>query len=105
MDGYACTGAGKNMPDSEMQKKKNIRLAISLVLLILTTAGVYWYGARPASARVDPALFRVDDVKQIDQVVLESPAGKTELQYKEPRWTVNGAYTADRNMIDVLMAT
>ena len=88
-----------------MQKKKNVRLAGSLVLLSLITVGVYWYGARPASPRVDPTLFRVDDVKQIDQVVLESPAGKVELQYKEPRWTVNGAYPADRNMIDVLMAT
>jgi len=88
-----------------MQKKKNIRLAVSLVLLMLITLGVYWYGAQPAAARVDPRLFRVDDVKQIDHVVLESPAGKVELTYSDPRWTVDGAFTADRNMIDVLMAT
>jgi hypothetical protein len=93
------------MLGSEMQKKKNIRLLVSLVLLSLVTVGVYWYDARPAAPRVDPAMFRVDDVKQLDLVVLESAAGKVELQYKEPRWTVNGTYPADRNMIDVLMAT
>jgi len=88
-----------------MQKKKNIRLAVSLVLLTLITLGAYWYGAQPTSPRIDPALFRVEDVKQIDRVVLESPAGKVALQYREPRWTVNGTYPADRNMVDVLMAT
>lgn len=88
-----------------MQKKKNIRLALCLVLLMLATAGVYWYGSRPAAAQADPSLFRVEDVKTIDHVVLESPAGKVELTYADPRWTVNGAYPADRNMVDVLMAT
>lgn len=88
-----------------MQKKKNIRLAVSLVVLTLVTAGVYWFDGRPASPRVDPALFRVDDVKQLDEVVLESAGGKVELQFKDPRWMIDGAYPADRNMVDVLMAT
>jgi hypothetical protein len=93
------------MPRSDMQKKKNIRRAILLVLLTLATATVYWYGSRTGEEIVDQGMFRVDDVKTIDEVVLEAPTGKVELKYTEPRWTVNGTYTADRNMVDVLMAT
>jgi hypothetical protein len=102
---YVRTDERENMPGSDMQRKKNIRLALLLAVLTLATATVYWYGSRVTTEIVDPGMFRVDDVKAIDQVWLESAAGKVELRYTEPRWTVNGTYTADRNMIDVLMAT
>jgi hypothetical protein len=92
-------------PVFDMQEQKNKRLLISLVVLVCTTVAVYWLSKAEGTERVDKDIFRVADFKAVDKVVLESESGKVELTFNGSRWKVNDRYDADRNMIEVLMAT
>lgn len=86
-----------------MQQKRNFRLLVSLCVLLIITAVVLFLFNREASA-VDKTIFRVEDLKTIDKVVLEHDSAKAELALEGVRWKVNGQ-AADRSMIDVLFAT
>ncbi|MBL7856156.1 MAG: DUF4340 domain-containing protein [Cyclobacteriaceae bacterium] len=88
-----------------MQEKRNLRLLITLITLLLITTGVFFISGRKQTPVVDKKLFAVDDLKSIDRVLLESKSGNVELQYNGSRWRVNNQYDADRDMIDVLFAT
>ena len=88
-----------------MQEKINIRLLVSLVILTGITTLVFFFSSTSPSPVADKKLFKVDDLKTIDQVILESPNGKVELTYNGSRWKVNNQYDADRDMVDVLFAT
>jgi hypothetical protein len=85
-----------------MQQKRNIRLLISLGVLIVITAVVLFLFNREQTA-VDKTIFRVADLKTIDRVVLKRDSSITDLNLYG-RWKVNG-YPADPSMIDVLFAT
>ena len=93
------------MPHSEMQKKKNIALLISLILLSLACVAVYWSGRSDSSLDINQNLFKVEDFKSIDRIVLNSAAHKVELKVVDNRWRVNDRYLADRNLVDILFAT
>lgn len=86
-----------------MQQKRNIRLLISLCVLLLITASVLFLFNREAAA-VDKTVFRVEDLTAVDRIVLVRDSAKTELAIEGVRWKVNGQ-PADRSMIDVLFAT
>ncbi|HET9054738.1 MAG TPA: DUF4340 domain-containing protein [Cyclobacteriaceae bacterium] len=86
-----------------MQQKRNIRLLISLCVLIAITATVLFLFNRNGNT-VDKTIFRVTDLQAIDKVVLERDSAKTELAFDGIRWKVN-SQTADRALIDVLFAT
>lgn len=87
-----------------MQRKKNILLSISLVILVAACFGVYYFNqnGRPD---VDVAMFRTEDFTAVDRVVMEGPQGRVELKTTGGRWRVNDEFLADRNLIDVLFAT
>lgn len=87
-----------------MQRKKNISLAISLVVLVLACFGVYYLKEADGSD-VDKDLFRPDDLTSIDRVVLTGPRGKVDLAIRGSRWRVNEDVLADANLVDVLFAT
>lgn len=76
-------------------------------MLILTgiTITFYWWSSAPNANHIDKALFKGFDLKSVDQVILESEAGKVDLLVDGSQWKVNQKYPADRNMIDVLFAT
>jgi hypothetical protein len=86
-----------------MQQKRNIRLLISLCVLIVITA-VALFLFNEDRATVDKAVFQVEDLKTIDQVVLERDSTKVDIALDGTRWKVNGQ-VADRALIDVLFAT
>jgi len=86
-----------------MQQKRNIRLLVLLCVLIAITATVVFLFNRE-QATVDKTIFRVEDLKSIDKVVLERHSSKTELAINGIHWKVNGQ-EADRSLIDVLFAT
>lgn len=88
-----------------MHEKKNKRLAILLILLLVAATGVYWIGKTESGYNVDPNLFKQFDLATIDGVVLESPSGRTELRYAGARWKVNEQFNANGDMIQVLFAT
>jgi hypothetical protein len=87
-----------------MQEKKNIRLIILLVLLISATVIISWVNIQPATI-IDKNIFKLQDAKLVDRVVLESAKGKVELKFNGTRWRINDKYEADKNLIDVLFAT
>jgi hypothetical protein len=89
---------------SNMQEKKNIRLLVLLVLLITATVIVSWMNIQPETT-VNKNIFKVQDIKAIDRITLESANGKVELEFNGARWKINDKYEADRNLVDVLFAT
>lgn len=88
-----------------MQEQKNIRLFISLLILLAVTIAVYVLSHDDHESIVDKTIFRVDDLKSVDEVVLTSAKGVVKLKYVGGRWSVNDIYDADRNLVDVLFAT
>lgn len=72
------------------------------MLLAITTIVVFLFNREQAT--VDKTIFRVEDLKSIDRVVLERDSSKTELAIDGIYWKVNGQ-EADRSLIDVLFAT
>lgn len=87
-----------------MQKKKNILLTVSLVLLLLACFGVYYLRGVDGSD-VDRHQFRPEDLTVIDRVLLTGPQGKVELAVQGAGWRVNDSIPADGNLVDVLFAT
>ncbi|AYB29352.1 DUF4340 domain-containing protein [Chryseolinea soli] len=88
-----------------MQEKRNKRLLILLVVLVATTAATAWLTREERTFEVDKNLFKGYDLKTIDEVTLTSKTGTVQLKYNGSRWKVNDRYDADRNMIEVLLAT
>ncbi len=99
------TGVKESLLSINMQEKKNKRLAIILLCLILATAGIYWFGRSNNQYEVDKNLFNKFDLKSIDQITLESKNGKVDLKFNGSRWKVNEKFEAEASMIDVLFAT
>jgi hypothetical protein len=87
-----------------MEKKRNIRLLISLIVLMLGTVIVFFTFNTNEKQVVNKDIFRIADFTQVDKVVLTKGSDSIELKFDNSRWKVNGQL-ADRNMIDVLFAT
>jgi hypothetical protein len=87
-----------------MQRKKNIQLLISLIVMVIITALLFTF-SNTKSTSVDKDLFQIENLDKIDHVVLESTKGKTDLKFNGTKWLVNEKYEADRQMITVLFAT
>jgi hypothetical protein len=88
-----------------MQEQRNRKLLISLVLLTVVTAVIFYFTQIREHAQVDKYILKIQNIDQIDHVVLNSKEGKVDLKYNGSRWLVNGEFVADRNMIKVLFAT
>jgi hypothetical protein len=88
-----------------MQRRKNIRLVISLIVMIAAILLLAFFVNRDGASFADMDLFQINDLDKIDQVVLESPRGKTALKFNGTKWKVNESNDADRQMITVLFAT
>jgi len=88
-----------------MQEKKNKQRLILLVILLVSTAAAAWLTRETRTFEVDKNLFKNYDLKTIDEVMLTSKTGTVQLKYNGSRWKVNDRYDADRNMIEVLLAT
>jgi hypothetical protein len=87
-----------------MQRKKNIRLIISLAVLLVVTGLLFWSGDADRAFVVDKTLFRTE-VTAVNKVTLESPSGTVTLTYNGSSWKVNENHATDPDMIDVLFAT
>jgi hypothetical protein len=88
-----------------MQQKKNIRLLISLILMLGITAFLFIFSNTKNGSSVDKDLFLIENLDKIDRVILESAKGKTDLRFNGTKWMVNEKHEADRQMITVLFAT
>jgi len=90
---------------SNTQRKKNIRLLLTLVLLLLVTVSTYYLGGTEDKVDIDKDLFLIEDVSQIDEVKIRYANGRElHLKYDAGRWVVNGDFVADRGRVDVFFA-
>jgi hypothetical protein len=90
---------------SDMQERKNKRLAILLCALCCMTAIVYYLSITNGTVEIDKNLFKSYDLKSINEVILESQKGKVQLKFNGAKWEVNDKFDADPSMIEVLFAT
>lgn len=93
------------MQASDMQEKKNKRLVALLIVLLLATSGLYWFGNGASDTSIDKNIFQIDDYTSIDRITFESGKDKIELFFNGSRWRVNDSFDADRNLVSVLFAT
>lgn len=88
-----------------MQERINKRRILSLVVLTIATALVYWWVKPGNELDVPQGVFRVDHLESIDAVRLASDTAAVRLAYNGTYWRVNDRYDADGDMIRVLFAT
>lgn len=88
-----------------MQEKKNKRLFILLIVLLVSITAIYWIGKEEQSFVPDKNMFNNYESELVDEVLLRSPADTVKLKYNGSRWLVNDQYQADRDMIRVFFAT
>ncbi len=86
------------------QRKKNIRLLIIWMILVVTTVLVYFAGGPSDRLSIPRDLFALQNVSAIDQVQLVSTSQQNTLEFSGGGWTVNGRYKADPQRITVLFA-
>lgn len=95
----------KDLPNFNMQERKNKILLFTLLLLIVTTATFLFVQSKSTDTFVNKDVFKVADLKTVDRVELQSKNNKVVLNFNDTRWLVNNKDAADRDMIDVLFAT
>src|SRR5882762_3115828 len=88
-----------------MQQKRNIRLLISLIAMVIIISLLFIFSNTKTGSSLDKGLFQIENLDKIDHVLLESTKGKTDLKFNGTKWMVNEKYEADRQMIRVLFAT
>jgi hypothetical protein len=88
-----------------MQEKRNMRLMVSLIVLIGLCVVFIFLGSRRNTDHTDKELFRVEDQTQVSKVVLEGKQDKFELQFNGSTWLINGAFEADLQLVKVFFAT
>ncbi|UII27225.1 DUF4340 domain-containing protein [Fulvivirga maritima] len=87
-----------------MQRKRNIKLIVVLVLLIGATVVAYFL-TRPADKlEVDRTIFAYEDPSAINRVVFELGAEKNSLTYNGSHWLLNDNYEADPQRVSVIFA-
>jgi len=87
-----------------MEKKNKIRFVV-LLLLFVSTVGLFFLSQREQGNAIDPTLFKIEQLDKIDHITLESSKGKIDLKFTDSQWRVNNDFNADKRLIDVLFAT
>jgi len=88
-----------------MQEKRNKVLLILLMVLLTCIAAVLFTMQQGEVKFEQKDIFKVEDLKTIDKVVLRGKDDTVQLSFSGSRWMVNGTEPADRDMVDVLFAT
>lgn len=87
-----------------MQRKKNIRLIIVLVVLLAVTIITYFIQSGDNNSNIEKTLFVYDNTNAIDQVTIQGKSISVDLSFENNQWTVNQKYKADPQRISVLFA-
>lgn len=92
-------------PQGHMDPRRNKALAVSLGALIILSAALAWWGRSEDRREVDRQLFAIHETDKINRVTLVRASDSVDLAFDGSRWMVNGTWTADLQMVKVLMAT
>lgn len=88
-----------------MQKRRNKRQLILLVVLTMLTVVTFWWIQPENRIDVDTNVFHVDDLSAISRVTLVSDSAEVSLAFDGARWKLNDTLVADADLISVLFAT
>jgi hypothetical protein len=88
-----------------MPKRNNIWLLISLIAMAAFLGVVIFFGNSTDKISVDKNLFKVEDQKKIDHVILKKTNEQIELHFDGSKWMINNSFEADRQLIQVFFAT
>lgn len=86
-------------------QKRNRSLLISLIALTMVTIGLVAVSNREGGSDLNPDVFAVGNLQEVNKVQLQSRSDTVELEFINGSWQVNGRYKADPNMVKVLFAT
>jgi len=87
-----------------MQKRKNIRLIISLVVVLIAILGLQLFKPKSGNLNVDKKLFQLDPQQEITDVYLQGEGISNHLQFKNGQWYVNDTLLLDQSMRDVFFS-
>lgn len=88
-----------------MQKRNNIYLLSSLLIMAAFLVLIILFGNSRDTISVDKNLFKVTDQTKIDRVSLQKGNEQIELHFDGSKWMVNNSFEADRQLIQVFFAT
>ncbi len=88
-----------------MQRRRNIRLIISLLVIVTCIVLLVTFDSIRNNSSIDKTLFQIESLDKVDHIQLESAGRKTDLRFTGTKWMVNDNHEADRQMITVLFAT
>lgn len=89
-----------------MQRQKNIRLLITLGVLIMLSGILFYLSGSSGTLQIDKELFRVPDQTEVNRIIVErSPGKRIELSFEAGRWIINKNLEADRQLVTILFAT
>ncbi len=88
-----------------MQKRNNIFLLSSLIIMTAFLLGIILFRNSDTTIAVDKNLFKVADQTKIDRVILKKNNEQVELKFNGSKWMVNDSFEADRKLIQVFFAT
>lgn len=88
-----------------MQKRRNKRRLLVLVVLTTLTLAVFWWIQPENRVDVPQDVFQVGDLNAISRVTLVSDSAEVSLSYDGARWRLNDTLNADADLISVLFAT
>ena len=87
-----------------MQKKKNIRLLLALIMVVTVVTLLHYAKSINDNLGVEKTIFQLADQQEITDVFLESAHAKTHFKYQKGRWTLNDTLFLDQSMRDVFFS-
>ena len=87
-----------------MQRKKNIKLIITLSSLIILTVFVYSIDTNEQRVGADQQLFTIQDTARINKVVISGPEVQNTLREENNQWLVNDQFILDEGLRQVLLS-
>ncbi len=85
-------------------RRKNIRLIILLGALVCVSLVLAFMSNESFSTIDNKEAFSVQDTASVDMITISSGAAKFELSKENGAWNINNSYTAEQNMVRVLLA-
>lgn len=87
-----------------MQQKKNIRLLITLMVLLIITILVGIYKPEVNRLDIDKGSFSLEEqINSIDKITITGPVSDISLQKEGRKWSLNQEFSADPSKINDLL--
>ena len=90
--------------NNKMQKKRNIKLIILLVLVVLSAISAYFFTEPGDKLKVSRDIFSYNDPANVDKVVFDGHDGQHILSYVNGQWRIDSDHMADPQRVSVLFA-